>query len=60
MKIGEFKRLEDLFDAAAELPSDQRHAYLQKECGEDRELLELIERILHRMGGDTANLRPEV
>ena len=60
MKIGEFRRLEDLFDAAAELPADQRHTYLQKECGEDRQLLGLIERMLHRVGDDTQGLYTEV
>ena len=60
MKIDQFKRLEELFDAALELSPDQRHAYLEKACGEDTGLLGLVERMLCRVGDDTAALRPEV
>ena len=60
MNIDRFKRLEELFDAAAELPVDQQHAYLDQACGDDTELLALVERMLHRVGDDTAALRPEV
>ncbi len=60
MNIAQFKRLEELFDAAVELPADQRHAYLEQACGEDAELLGLIERMLDRAGDGTAVLRPDI
>jgi serine/threonine protein kinase len=60
MNPTQFKRLEELFDAAVELPADQRHPYLEQTCGEDAELLGLIERILDRAGDGTAALRPDL
>ena len=60
MNIGEFKRLEELFNAAVELPPARRHAYLAKACGEQTELLVLVERLLDRKGIDTAAVRPEL
>jgi len=58
MNIDEFKRLEELFNAAVELPPAQRHAYLAKACGEETELLVLVERLLDHRGTGTAVLRP--
>ena len=59
MDINEFKRLEELFDTALELPPDERHAYLERACGHQTELLELVERMLDRKGIDTGAFGPE-
>ena len=60
MNIDRFKRLEEFFDAAVALPPEQRHAYLDQACGDDTDLLALVERILQRIGDDTGLLRAEV
>ena len=60
MDIDRFKRLEELFDAAVALAPEQRHAYLEQACGDDTDLLALVDRMLQRVGVDTAALRAEV
>ena len=54
MNTDQFKQLEELFDAAVELPPDQRHTYLKDACGQDTQLRSLIERMLGREGAATA------
>ena len=39
MDTAQFKRMEELFDRAMDLPPEQRHAFLQEACGPDLELL---------------------
>jgi hypothetical protein len=42
-------KLEALFDAALELPPQERSAYLAKACGEDEELRRRLERLLRNL-----------
>ena len=60
MNIDQFKQLEELFDGAVALAPERRHAYLEQACGDDTELLAMVERMLDRIGDDTASLRAEV
>jgi serine/threonine protein kinase/Tfp pilus assembly protein PilF len=54
MNTAQFKRLEELFDAAVELPPDRRHEFLVNACGGDGELLHRVERLLRHADKDTA------
>ena len=42
-------KLEALFDAALELPPQERSAYLAKACGEDEQLRQRLERLLRNL-----------
>lgn len=42
-----WERLKPLFHAALELPEHDRPAFIEKACGEDRELREELERLVH-------------
>ncbi|MHC4217102.1 MAG: serine/threonine protein kinase [Planctomycetota bacterium] len=46
MNTGQFKRMEELFDAAVDLPPEQRHAFLQQACAGDVNLLRHVQRLL--------------
>jgi len=46
MDLEQFKRVEELFETAAELPPDRRAPYLDKACGGDRDLRQRVERLL--------------
>ncbi len=46
MNAGQFKRMEELFAAAVDLPPERRHAFLLEACGADTELLLRVERLL--------------
>ena len=50
MDIRRFKRVEELFDAALEMPAGRRYAYLERACGSDVELLDTVVRLLHHAG----------
>lgn len=43
-----FARIEALFNAAVDLPSGERDAFLEQECGGDRELEARVRRLLER------------
>ena len=49
MNIERFKRVERLFDAALDVPADQRIALLERACGEDTGLLDTVVRLLHHV-----------
>ena len=53
MSAGQFKRMEELFNAAADLPPERRHGFLQEACGADTELLLRVERLLHHAADHT-------
>ncbi|MCP4594785.1 MAG: hypothetical protein GY842_28980, partial [bacterium] len=49
------QRVMALFDEACELPPDQRAAFLELQCGEDRDLLREVESLLeHDAHADAA------
>ena len=50
MEREQFKRVEELFDAALEVPADQRQRFLERACGPDTKLLETVERLLRHVG----------
>jgi hypothetical protein len=41
-----WQRIEELFQASVDLPSDQREAFLNEMCGDDRQLREEVESLL--------------
>ena len=49
MKIERFKRVERLFDAALDVPADQRIAFVERACGEDTGLLDTVVRLLRHV-----------
>ena len=53
MNAGQFKRMEELFDAAVDLPPERRHRFLQEACGTDTELLLHVERLLRHADDNT-------
>ena len=53
MNAGQFKRMEELFDAAVDLPPERRHRFLQGACGTDTELLLHVERLLRHADDNT-------
>lgn len=60
-----WQRIERLFETADELPEDERQAYLDAECGEDRRLRDRVLALLaaemedaDRIGGLAAELSP--
>ena len=50
MNIEQFRHAEELFDAALELPTDQRHTFLEQACGPDTTLLDSVVRLLRHVG----------
>jgi serine/threonine protein kinase len=46
MKIDRFKQIDEIFDAALELESSEREAFLQSACGNDLELRQEVESLL--------------
>lgn len=46
MNSERFQSVRDLFDRACELPVDARRAFLERECAQDRELLDHVSRLL--------------
>lgn len=49
MDIDQFKRVEELFNAALELPAEQRDAFLERACASDRTLLDTVLRLLRHV-----------
>ena len=49
----QFRRADAVFDAALDLPADQRDAYVDRACGDDAELRRAVRRLLdaHRSSG---------
>ncbi len=52
MDIEQFKRVEELFNAALDLPAERRDAFLERACGPDRTLLETVLRLLRHAEPD--------
>ncbi len=52
MDIDQFKRVEELFNAALDLPAERRDAFLDRACGPDRTLLETVLRLLRHAEPD--------
>ena len=46
MSADNFSRVEEIFDAALDLPAEQRESYLDQACGDDETLREKIGRLL--------------
>ena len=53
-------RVRDVFLAAAELPPEQRAAYLDQTCGSDAELRSAIQRLIDADGSTGSFIAPEV
>lgn len=49
MKIDQFERMEELFNAALDVPTDQRLAFLKRACGADTGLLDAVVRLLRQV-----------
>ena len=49
MKIDQFERMEELFNAALDLPADQRLVFLERACGADKGLLDAVVRLLRHV-----------
>ncbi|MBI4718225.1 MAG: serine/threonine protein kinase [Planctomycetes bacterium] len=53
------RRIEALFQAAADLPESQRHAYLERECGGDSAAIREVDALLRHYGAaPTSFLQP--
>ena len=50
MDIDQFKHVKELFNAALDLPTEHRHAYLERACGRDKATLETVVRLLRHAG----------
>ena len=50
MDIDQFKHVEELFNAALELPAERRYAYLGRACVRDKATLETVVRLLRHAG----------
>jgi len=48
-----WQRIEELFQASVDLPSDQREAFLNEMCGDDRQLREEVESLLSRVSPES-------
>jgi hypothetical protein len=59
MDIDQFKRVEELFDAALDLPADRRRGFLERACGSDTKLRETVERLLRHAERDGAGVDPD-
>ena len=51
----DIQRVEQLFQAAADLPLRERTAYLDRECGEDEAMKSHVRRLLNRLGAATVD-----
>ena len=49
MKVDQFERMEELFNAALDVPADQRLDFLERACGADTELLDAVVRLLRHV-----------
>lgn len=47
-----WRRIEELFNAAVELPEDERLAFVESEAGDDTQLLQSVVSLLHHHGED--------
>ena len=54
MDIDQFKHVEQLFNSALDLPTERRPAFLERACGEDRGLLDTVERLLRHVNSTRA------
>ena len=54
-----FTRVDELLEAALDRPAAERAAWLREACGEDRALLEEVERLLVLAEGEDDGLRPQ-
>ncbi len=54
MKIDKFERMEELFNAALDVPTDQRLAFLERACGTDTGLLDALVRLLRHVNSTQA------
>jgi len=54
----EFQRVEALFQTAADLPAEQRQAFLNKECDGDGDLQSRVQRLLDRLDQETSLTSP--
>jgi len=53
------QRLEELFQAAADLPESQRESFLARQCGDDTEILRAVEELLlHYRAASPSFLQP--
>ena len=50
MDVEQFKHVEELFNAALDLPAEHRHTYLERACGPDTATLETVIRLLRHAG----------
>jgi len=50
-------RLRQLFEGVLRLPESERGAFLRRDCGADRELLEEIESLLAQSGGSSTTIK---
>ncbi|MHC5110962.1 MAG: protein kinase domain-containing protein [Planctomycetota bacterium] len=58
MSEQQFHRIEELFQAAADLPVDQRAGFLKEACGGDPALEDNVLRLLKRLDRDTSMVTP--
>ena len=49
MKVDKFERMEELFNAALDVPADQRLAFLKRACGADTGLLDTVVQLLRHV-----------
>ena len=56
MNAEQFKRVDQLFDAALDVPPEERDAFLQEACGGDEELRHQVERLLRHAARATASV----
>ncbi len=49
MKVDRFERMEELFNAALDVPADQRLDFLERACGADTDLLDAVVRLLRQV-----------
>ncbi len=54
MEIDQFERMEELFNAALDVPADQRLAFLERACGADTGLLDAVVRLLRHVNSTQA------
>ncbi len=54
MKVDQFERMEELFNAALDVPADQRLAFLERACGADTGLLDAVVRLLRHVNSTQA------
>jgi serine/threonine protein kinase len=59
MSDPDLQRVEQMFQAAADLPAGERSAYLDRECGDAADLRAHVERLLGRLDDDASLTLPE-